>query len=112
MYTTCHVLIANTFFSDVTNLTMYVPQALNNCLSTGNISTQAQCVNSYMQTTANKLITAPATITGMVNDAYAYAAVFPTNVAVCATNTTFSSISTATSLGLNITTCIITQFIS
>lgn len=94
------------YISELINLTMYTPQALNKCLSTGKLSAQSKCVSSYLGSTATKLVNAPATVTSMVNDVYAYTSVFPTNVAVCVTNTSFAVIGNAAALAFSITSCI------
>lgn len=96
------------YVSELTNLTMFAPQALNNCIFNGNKTTvqRAQCTSTYLSETSTKLINAPAKVTSMVNDAYAYVAIFPTNIAVCATNSSFVAIGNAATLALNITACI------
>lgn len=94
------------YISYLVNLTTFAPQAINGCLSLQNVSAQASCAINYVSTTGTALTNAATTVTSMVNNAYAYVNVFPTNVAVCATNSSFSSVANAAGLGLNITGCI------
>lgn len=100
------------YVTNLVNITVAAPQIFNSCLSMQNVSQQVTCSVNYINTAASTMLNAPTTVTNLVNNAYAYISLFPTNVAVCITNSSFSIVSEATSFGLNFTACVGTELIS